>query len=128
MATSAIFFWFYFYFWRFSLSIHKNDIMMSRHPKIRACSTNTTLLWTRCAKNLRKKIFVENLHAAYTYPLLIKCFDHHKFDDFQNLIQLFPMTPYSILIEMNDVNNVIYNNFEYHDQLPKMQCFLSRNF
>ena len=33
-------------------------------------------------KNRTKKIFVENLHAAYTYPLLIECFGHHKFDDF----------------------------------------------
>ena len=65
-----------------SQSIHKNDVMMSCHPKIKACSTNTTLLWTRCVKNRRKKIFVENLHAAYNYPLLIECFDHHKFDDF----------------------------------------------
>ena len=50
-----------------------------------------------------------------------------KFDDFLNLIQLFPMTPYSVLIEMNDVNNVIYNNFEYHDQLLNMQRFLTRS-
>ena len=39
----------------------------------------------------------------------------HKFDGFLNLIQLFPMTPYSVLVEMNDVTNVICNNFEYHD-------------
>ena len=34
-----------------------------------------------------------------------------KFDDFLNLTQLFSMTPYSVLVRMNDVNNVIYNNF-----------------
>ena len=28
---------------------------------------------------------------------------------------------------MNDVNNVIYNNFECHDQLPKAHRFLSRS-
>ena len=33
----------------------------------------------------------------------------------------------SVLFEMNDVNNVIYNNFEYDDQLPKMHRFLSRS-
>ena len=38
-----------------------------------------------------------------------------KFDNFLNLIQLFPMTPYSVLVKMNDVTNVICNNFEYHD-------------
>ena len=26
-------------------------------------------LWTQCKKNWTKKILVENLHAAYTYPL-----------------------------------------------------------
>ena len=51
----------------------------------------------------------------------------HKFDDFLNLIQLFPMTQYSVLIEINNVNNVIYNNFVTHDQLPKMHCFLTRS-
>ena len=90
MATSVIFFWFYFYFWKFSLSIHKNDVMMSRHPRIR--------FWSR--KN----------------PLLIECFGHHKFDDFKNLIQLFPMKQYNVLIEIKDVNYVIYNNFEYHEK------------
>ena len=38
----------------------------------------------------------------------------YKFDDFLNLIPLIPMTSYSVLVEMNDVNNVLYNNFEYH--------------
>ena len=51
----------------------------------------------------------------------------HKFDDFLNLTQLFPMTPYSVLVEMNDVNNVIYNNFVSHDQLLKMHSFLTRS-
>ena len=51
----------------------------------------------------------------------------HKFNDFLNLIQLFPMTPYSVLIEMNDVNNVIHNNFEYNDYLLKMHRFLTRS-
>jgi len=50
----------------------------------------------------------------------------HKFYDFLNLIQLFTMTPLSVLVGLNDVNNVIYNNFEYHDQLLKMHHFLTR--
>ena len=37
--------------------------------KIRSCSTNIALLWTQRKTNQTKKIFVENLHAAYTYPL-----------------------------------------------------------
>ena len=49
----------------------------------------------------------------------------HKFDDILDLTQFFHMWPDSVLIEMNDVNNVIYNNFEYHDQLLKMHRFLS---
>ena len=34
----------------------------------------------------------------------------HKFDDFSNL-QLFPMTPYSILVEIKVIRNGIINNF-----------------
>ena len=37
------------------------------------------------------------------------------------------MTPYSVMIEINDVNNVINNNFDNHDQLPKMHRFLTRS-
>ena len=56
-----------------------------------------------------------------------KKFDEtHKFD-ILNLIQLFPTTPYSVLVGMNDVNNDIYNNFEYYDQLLKMHHFLTRS-
>ena len=47
--------------------------------------------------------------------------------DFFRSSQFFQIRPDSVLIEMNDINNVIYNNFEYHDQLPKMHCFLSRS-
>jgi len=42
-----------------------------------------------------------------------------KFDDFLNLTQLFSMTPNSVLVVMNDVNNVIYNNFVAHDQFKE---------
>ena len=35
----------------------------------------------------------------------------HKFDDFLDLTQFFQIWPDNILIEMNDVNRVIYNNF-----------------
>ena len=50
-----------------------------------------------------------------------------KFDDFLDLTQFFHIWPDSVLIEMNDVNNVIYNNFEYHDQLMKIHRFLTRS-
>ena len=49
----------------------------------------------------------------------------HKFDDFLNLTQLFPITPDRVFVERNDVNNVICNNFVSHDQLPKMHRFLT---
>ena len=38
------------------------------------------------------------------------------------------MTPYSVLLGMNDVNIVIYNNFVAHDQLLKMYRFLQKKF
>ena len=50
-----------------------------------------------------------------------------KFDDFLNLTQIFSMTPYSVLVRMNDVDNVIYNYFVSHDQLLKIHCFLTRS-
>ena len=37
------------------------------------------------------------------------------FDDFLNLIQLFPMTPYSVLFEIKVVQNYVINKFELHD-------------
>ena len=48
----------------------------------------------------------------------------HKFDYILDLIQFFKISPNSVLIEMNDINNVIWNNLEYHDQLPKVHRFL----
>ena len=50
-----------------------------------------------------------------------------KFDDILDLIQFFQIGPESVLIEVNGDNNVIYNNFEYDDQLPKNSSFLSRS-
>ena len=44
----------------------------------------------------------------------------HKFDDFLNVINLFSITLYSVLVGMNNVENVIYSNFEYDNQLLKM--------
>ena len=32
------------------------------------------------------------------------------------------MTLCNVLVEMNDVNNVIYNNFEIHEQLLNIIC------
>ena len=40
-------------------------------------------------------------------------YKNHKVEDILNLTQLFPTTPNSVLVEMNYVNNVINNNFEY---------------
>ena len=39
----------------------------------------------------------------------------HKFYDFKNLIQLFLMTPHSVLIEIEVVRNYVINNFDQHD-------------
>ena len=36
----------------------------------------------------------------------------HKFDDFLDLAQFFQIWPDSVLVRMNDVNHVIYNNFK----------------
>ena len=52
----------------------------------------------------------------------------HKFYDFLNLTQFFQIWPDSVLIEINDVNNFIYNYFEYHDQHLKMYHFHIRSF
>ena len=52
----------------------------------------------------------------------------YKFDVFLDLTQFFQICPDSFLFEMNDVNNVIWNNVEYHYQLPKVHRFLSRSF
>ena len=49
-----------------------------------------------------------------------------KFDDFLNLTQLFSMTPYSVLVGINNVNNVIYNNFVSNGQLLNMHRLLTR--
>ena len=85
-------------------------------------------------KVIRNDILI-NLHISMMnfllctvlFPGASKVYLTHKFDNFLNLIQLFPMTLYSVLVEMNDVNNVIYHNFEYHDQLLKMHRFITRN-
>ena len=50
----------------------------------------------------------------------------HKFVDFSDFTQFFQMWPDSVLIDLNDVNNVIYINFKNHDQLLKVHRFLSR--
>ena len=63
------------------------------------------------------------LFSTVLSPGASKVCQTYKFDDFLNLTQLFPMTSYSVLVEKNDVNNVIYN-FLSHDQLLKMHHFL----
>ena len=50
-----------------------------------------------------------------------------KFDDFLNLIQLFPMTPYSDLVEIKAVRNYIINNFEFHNLLSRIHSFHSKS-
>ena len=50
-----------------------------------------------------------------------------KLDDFLYLTQLFSITPYNVLVGMNNVNNVICNNFVFHDQLQNMHRFLTRS-
>ena len=51
----------------------------------------------------------------------------HKFNNFLNLTQFFQIWSDSVLIEINDVENDNINNFEHHDQLPRVHCFLSRS-
>ena len=55
------------------------------------------------------------LFCTVLLPGACTIYQNHKFDDILNLMQFFPMTPYSVLVEMNYVNNVIHNNFKYHD-------------
>ena len=70
---------------------------------------------------------IKFLFSTVLPPVASKVDQTRKFDDFLDLTQFFQVWPESVLIEMNDVNDVIYNNLEYHDQLPKMHCFLSRS-
>ena len=51
----------------------------------------------------------------------------HTFDDFLNLIQLFSITPYSVLVEINVVRNYVINNFKLHDKLSRMHSFHSKS-
>ena len=51
----------------------------------------------------------------------------HKFDDFLYLTQFFQIWPDSVLIDMKDVNNVIYNSFDNPDQLLNMHRFFTRS-
>ena len=41
----------------------------------------------------------------------------HIFDHFLNLIQLFPMIAYNVLVEIKVVRNYVINNFELDNQL-----------
>ena len=51
----------------------------------------------------------------------------HKFDDFLNLIQLFPITPYSVLVRIKVVRNYVMNNFKLYDKLSRMHSFHSKS-
>ena len=57
------------------------------------------------------------LFSTFLHPGASKVDQTHEFD-ILNLIQLSPMTSYSVLVEINDVNNVICNNFEYPEDAP----------
>ena len=56
-----------------------------------------------------------------------KVYQTRKFVDFQNLIQLFLIKAYSVLIEIEVVRSYVINNFDYHDQLLNMHRFLTRS-
>ena len=59
-------------------------------------------------------------------PAASKADQTHICDDFLNLTQFFQILLFSVLIEMNDVNNVIYN-FELYNQLLRIHRFLTRS-
>ena len=42
-------------------------------------------------------------------------------------LQLFPMTPYIVLVEIKVVRNYVINNFELHDQLFRIHSFHSKS-
>jgi len=50
-----------------------------------------------------------------------------KFDDFSNLIKVFPKTPYSVLVGIKLVRNYVLNNFKLHSQLSKIHSFHSKS-
>ena len=66
------------------------------------------------------------LFSTVLSPGASKVYQTRKFDDFLDLTQFFHIWPNSVLIEMINVNNVIHNNFEYHDQHLDMHYFLTR--
>ena len=49
-----------------------------------------------------------------------------KFDDFLNLVQLFPKIPYSVLIELKVVGHSVINNFELQSTLLRYTVFTPR--
>ena len=55
----------------------------------------------------------------------------HKIEKNENLtdliVQLFPMTPYIVLIEIKVVRNYVINNFKLHDQLSRTHSFHSKS-
>ena len=67
------------------------------------------------------------LFCTVLHPGASKVDHTHKFDDFFYLTQFFQIKSDSVWIGMNDVNNVIYYNFECHDQLLNMHTFLARS-
>ena len=50
-----------------------------------------------------------------------------KFDDFLNLIHLFPMTPYSVFVEIKLVRNYVINNFNFVDQFCRIHSLHTKS-
>ena len=67
------------------------------------------------------------LICTFLPPGASKVDQTHKFDDFLNLIQLFPITPYSVLVEIKVVRNYVINNIKLHDQLSRIHSFHSKS-
>ena len=61
-------------------------------------------------------------------PGASKVDQNHKFDDFKNLIQCFPKTPYNVLVEMKVVRNYVFTVFTLGvSEVGKIQLFRRKN-
>ena len=84
------------------------------------------VVWNYILNNL----YLIYKHCLTAYFALFSVRELPKFTKLTNLdlAQFFQIWSKSVLIKKNDDNNVIYNNFEYHEQLLKMHCFLSKSW
>ena len=67
------------------------------------------------------------LYCIVLPPGASKVDQTHKFDDLLQPIQLFPMSPCSVLIEIKVVRNYVINNFKLNDQLSRIYSFHSKS-